>query len=213
MEQLLRWASFASYDVDKVAKFGLPVKVEPFYKDEDVLWGITLSIIRDGEAATEIGIRFDNEENEKHEWVGRGSDGFPTLEGKKVSVVGKHLEIRLAASHQPDVSPTCNFCYHTRSWPVMHGGFSTICGIASHCLSLACLSAGSWMTGPLMRKCAVASGTSARTWLQRSTNTMRLALPLQTRPPDGILRAGAMCCNPLRKAFMQSCTWCSGHSP
>ena len=77
-----------------MAKFGLPVKAEPFYKDEDVLWGITISIIRDGEAATELGIRFDNEENEKHEWVGRGADGFPTLEGKKVSVVGKHLEIR-----------------------------------------------------------------------------------------------------------------------
>lgn len=98
MEQLLRWANFAALDVDRVAKFGLPIKAEPFYKDEDVLWGITISIIRDGEAATELGIRFDDEQNEKHEWVGRGADGFPTLEGKKVSVEGKHLEIRFAGT-------------------------------------------------------------------------------------------------------------------
>lgn len=33
---------------------------------------------------------------EKHEWVGRGADGFPTLEGKVSEIKGKHLTIRCA---------------------------------------------------------------------------------------------------------------------
>jgi hypothetical protein len=178
MEQLLRWASFAALDVDRVAKFGLPIKAEPFYKDEDVLWGITISIIRDGEAATELGIRFDNEENEKHEWVGRGADGFPTLEGKKVSVEGKHLEIRSARTRDahemssPTSSLSCTpMCMHVVLPQRVVKRMSSV-------------STGSWMTGPSTRRRAHASGTSARTWWQPSTSTTRLALPLRTRPPD-----------------------------
>ena len=94
MEQLLRWAQFASMDPTEVAKYGLPTRVEPYYKEEGVLWGLIISIVRDGEPATELGIRLDEEEIERHEWVGRGADGFPSLEGKVVSVTGRHLEIR-----------------------------------------------------------------------------------------------------------------------
>lgn len=31
---------------------------------------------------------------EKHQWVGRGADGFPTLEGEVTEIQGKHLTIR-----------------------------------------------------------------------------------------------------------------------
>lgn len=36
---------------------------------------------------------------EKHEWVGRGADGFPTLEGKVSEIKGKHLTIRCASDY------------------------------------------------------------------------------------------------------------------
>jgi hypothetical protein len=42
---------------------------------------------------------------EKHEWVGRGADGFPTLEGKVSEIKGKHLTIRCASD-----------CLLSRSW-------------------------------------------------------------------------------------------------
>ena len=30
---------------------------------------------------------------DKHEWVGRGEDGFPVMEGKVNEILGKNLEI------------------------------------------------------------------------------------------------------------------------
>ncbi|CAL8471268.1 g10810 [Coccomyxa elongata] len=94
MDQLVRWAVAEADEPRGLGMWGLPVKVEPYYKDEDVLWGITFTILRDGEVATQLGVWYDDEEVRKHEWVGRGADGFPTLEGKESDVVGKHLEIR-----------------------------------------------------------------------------------------------------------------------
>ncbi len=96
MDQLVRWAVAEADEPRGLGMWGLPVKVEPYYKDEDVLWGITFTILRDGEVATQLGVWYDDEEVRKHEWVGRGADGFPTLEGKESDVVGKHLEIRCA---------------------------------------------------------------------------------------------------------------------
>ncbi len=37
--------------------------------------------------------QFDDLISEKHEWLGRGTDGFPLLEGKVDEVDGKNLEI------------------------------------------------------------------------------------------------------------------------
>lgn len=97
MDQLVRWAVAEADEPRGLGMWGLPVKVEPYYKDEDVLWGITFTILRDGEVATQLGVWYDDEEVRKHEWVGRGADGFPILEGKESDVVGKHLEIRCAS--------------------------------------------------------------------------------------------------------------------
>ena len=98
MDQLLRWARNEATDPDTIGKYGLPIKVEPYANRDGMLWGITVSILRDGALATEVGIRYDEEEVLKHDWVGRGADGFPTLEGNAVAIVGKHLEIRHAPS-------------------------------------------------------------------------------------------------------------------
>ena len=96
MDQLLRWAQNEATDPDQIGKYGLPIKAGPYVNRDGMLWGITISILRDGALATDIGIRYDEEEVLKHDWVGRGADGFPTLEGNAVAIVGKHLEIRHA---------------------------------------------------------------------------------------------------------------------
>ena len=77
MDQLLRWARNEATDPDTIGKYGLPIKVEPYANRDGMLWGITVSILRDGALATEVGIRYDEEEVLKHDWVGRGADGFP----------------------------------------------------------------------------------------------------------------------------------------
>ncbi|CAK0787338.1 hypothetical protein CVIRNUC_010557 [Coccomyxa viridis] len=102
MDQLLRWARNEATDPDTIGKYGLPIKVEPYANRDGMLWGITVSILRDGALATEVGIRYDEEEVLKHDWVGRGADGFPTLEGNAVAIVGKHLEIRKLDSNPVD---------------------------------------------------------------------------------------------------------------
>ena len=38
--------------------------------------------------------RFDEEVTTKHQWVGRGADGFPSLEGNTEEIVGNELIIR-----------------------------------------------------------------------------------------------------------------------
>lgn len=112
MDQLIRWATSEADEPRGLGMWGLPVKVDPYYKDEDTLWGITFTIMRDGEVATQLGVWYDDEEVTKHEWVGRGTDGFPTLEGKQRGVTGKHLEIRHVPSPVQFVCP-----YHViRSW-------------------------------------------------------------------------------------------------
>ena len=100
MDQLLRWATFEAADPDALAKFDLPIKVTPYYKDgENRLWGMSIAFVKDGVTATTLGVKFDEEEVVRHEWVGRGSDGFPTLEGNLEDVVGANLEIRCSCPH------------------------------------------------------------------------------------------------------------------
>lgn len=92
------WAAFEASDPDALAKFDLPIKVTPYYKDgKNQLWGMSIAFVKDGVTATTIGVKYDNEEVIRHEWVGRGSDGFPTLEGNSQDILGANLEIRCAA--------------------------------------------------------------------------------------------------------------------
>lgn len=59
------------------------------------MWGFVTSILsRDGAVLTEIRVKFDEEVVTKHQWVGRGADGFPSLEGNTEQVVGNELLIR-----------------------------------------------------------------------------------------------------------------------
>lgn len=75
-----------------VRNFGMPMKVEPCYEGEQ-LWGFIVGIYKEGSKQCDLKISFDSEIIQKHEWVGRGEDGFPILEGKVDSVKGKHFQI------------------------------------------------------------------------------------------------------------------------
>lgn len=59
-----------------------------------MLWGFTIAFLKDGDVVTDLRVGFDEENTTKHEWIGRGQDGFPMLEGNAETVVGKNLEIR-----------------------------------------------------------------------------------------------------------------------
>ena len=58
------------------------------------------------------GLWFDDENTIKHEWVGRGPDGFPVFEGRTEDILGKNFEIRCAA-FEPEPSEEAQSClYH-----------------------------------------------------------------------------------------------------
>lgn len=42
------------------------------YSREGLMWGFTVSFLKDGVSATDIRVAFDDEVTLKHEWVGRG---------------------------------------------------------------------------------------------------------------------------------------------
>lgn len=48
------------------------------------------------ELSSRMACRFDEEIVTKHQWVGRGSDGFPSLEGNEEQIMGNELIIRRA---------------------------------------------------------------------------------------------------------------------
>lgn len=91
-DQLLRWALIELQE-GGVANVGCPCKVSAFKRD-DVLFGFTVSFLKDGETDTDVRVAFDDEPTTKHEWVGRGADGFPMLEGNAEEIIGKNFEIR-----------------------------------------------------------------------------------------------------------------------
>lgn len=91
VDQILRW-SFIEAGESGFRNFGMPMNVEPVYKD-GVLWGFVVGMFKDGVRQCDIGVGFDNEVSMKHEWVGRGEDGFPINEGKSEEVLGKNIEI------------------------------------------------------------------------------------------------------------------------
>lgn len=72
--------------------FGMPMKIEPVYYEER-LWGFDVSIFKEGVRLTGLGVMFDKDPVTKHEFVGRGEDGFPVMEGKSDEVKGKKFEI------------------------------------------------------------------------------------------------------------------------
>ncbi|KAG7672870.1 hypothetical protein Ndes2526B_g08600 [Nannochloris sp. 'desiccata'] len=92
MDQLLRWAVIEIQE-NGMGNVGCPCKVTP-YKKDGTFWGFTVSFLKDGASATDIRVAFDDEVTQKHEWIGRGADGFPTLEGNAENVDGKNFEVR-----------------------------------------------------------------------------------------------------------------------
>eukprot|EP00884_Botryococcus_braunii_P002789 jgi/Botrbrau1/12510/Bobra.0169s0052.1 len=54
-----------------------------------------------GKNVAQIGVRYDNDEVDRYEWVGRGEDGFPQPEGKKDTVIGKNFEIWKVDTENP----------------------------------------------------------------------------------------------------------------
>ncbi len=91
MDQLFRWSMMEAGESGQ-RNFGLPMKIEPTYW-EGKLWGFNVAIFKEGAKLTDLGVFFDKETVSKHEWVGRGEDGFPIVEGKVDEVRGKNIEI------------------------------------------------------------------------------------------------------------------------
>lgn len=101
-EQLYRWVVGVGQD-DGRANFGMPMRVEESKNGPDgERDGFLVHVIRDGVTLTTIGILFDSEVTQKYEWVGRGADGFPSLEGKVTEIRGKHLQIRKMDDNKVD---------------------------------------------------------------------------------------------------------------
>ncbi|KAL4443508.1 hypothetical protein ABPG75_011245 [Micractinium tetrahymenae] len=98
IDQLVRWAMIEVQE-NGVANCGMPCKVTAF-KREDQLWGFTVSFLKDGESAADVRVAFDEEVTLKHDWVGRGADGFPVLEGNAEEIMGKNFEIRKVCNRQ-----------------------------------------------------------------------------------------------------------------
>jgi len=95
MDQIYRWA-FIEAGESGVRNFGLPMNVEPVYyeiNNQPLLWGFKVGIFKEGTKLCDLGIMFDTETVSKHEWVGRGDNGFPVLEGRVDNIMGKHFEI------------------------------------------------------------------------------------------------------------------------
>ncbi len=91
MDQMYRWTLMEGGESGQ-RNFGMPMKIEPVYYD-DKLWGFNVAIYKEGNKLTDIGVMFDKQNVTKHEWVGRGEDGFPVMEGKSNDVMGKNFEI------------------------------------------------------------------------------------------------------------------------
>ena len=91
IDQLYRWSRIEAGE-GGMQNFGMPMNVEPVYQD-GILWGFKVGIFKEGTKLTDLAVLFDNQIVVKHEWVGRGEDGMPMLEGRTENVKGKNIEI------------------------------------------------------------------------------------------------------------------------
>lgn len=48
------------------------LQVSPYYRD-GLLWGFTVSFLKDGASVNDVRVAFDDEITLKHEWVGKGA--------------------------------------------------------------------------------------------------------------------------------------------
>jgi hypothetical protein len=62
-------------------------------KDE-VLNGIRIGIMREGQKLTDIVIEFDNETCYKHDWIAIDEDMNVVPEGESKPIMGKNIQIR-----------------------------------------------------------------------------------------------------------------------
>ena len=84
------------------ARYGAPLRVTPFnHPESGEPWGFDLDILslsssgNDGDPiSASLRIGFDDGIVNKRQWVGRGTDGFPKMEGDETPVRGKCFEIR-----------------------------------------------------------------------------------------------------------------------
>ncbi|KAK9819416.1 hypothetical protein WJX74_001522 [Apatococcus lobatus] len=99
-DQMLRWAVIEQAEYGP-AKYGMPFKITKDNQEQGV-FGFVTSFQRSASDATDIAFRFDTDIAIKHEWVGRGEDGFPLMQGGQEEVTGKHLEIWKTDSNPVD---------------------------------------------------------------------------------------------------------------
>jgi hypothetical protein len=92
MDQIARWA-FIEAAENGHRNFGLPMTVETLMKDE-VLNGIRIGIMREGQKLTDIVIEFDNETCYKHDWIAIDEDMNVVPEGESKPIMGKNIQIR-----------------------------------------------------------------------------------------------------------------------
>ena len=91
IDQLLRWAVAA--EEDGRATYGAPLRVTPVKNEAGEAWGFTVDVLRDGAPSASLSVGFDDTDTIKHEWVGRGVDGFPVMTGSETAVKGKMFEV------------------------------------------------------------------------------------------------------------------------
>ncbi len=98
VDQLYRWSITAGEDYDGKSA-GMPFKAEPYYvKGEDgvdVLWGFTVSFVKNGDITCEMFCGFDEESAKKYRWINRSMEtGMPEVSSENFTeVAGKNFEI------------------------------------------------------------------------------------------------------------------------
>ncbi|CAG9463272.1 unnamed protein product [Pedinophyceae sp. YPF-701] len=105
MDQLRTWATIECMNRG-AQNFGLPMTIEEQFDrqdDEDVLWGMTISILREGERACDISFGFDSEYTEKSQYLDMDPEtGMPIKGGKITKIKGKNFVIEKTCDRPVD---------------------------------------------------------------------------------------------------------------